>query len=95
LRWYQSGLLVGENTHGKCYTQTIKPLSNGGALKFSNGKMLGPEGSDCSDEGLRPDVPVANSEQKSVRELLHESAKWVRAQSNRRAILDGHEAPGR
>ncbi len=95
VRWHGAALLVGENTYGKCYTQTLKPLSNGGALKFSNGKVLGPKQSPCSDEGIRPDVPIADSERKSVRELLQESAQWVRAQSNRTAILQGHEAAPR
>jgi carboxyl-terminal processing protease len=78
LHWYKVALLVGQATYGKCVTQTIVPLSNGGAIKFSNGLVLGPQGSPCEEQGIQPDVPVERADEHSVRSLLRASAEWVR-----------------
>ena len=78
LRWYGAALLVGETTYGKCLTQTLVPLRNGGALAFSNGQLLGPGGSPCETRGLTPDIQVARATERSVRSLLLASADWLR-----------------
>jgi len=69
LRHHGAARLVGGRTHGKCLTQTLAPLSNGAAVRFSNGRLWGPDGVPCDPDGLLPDVPVARAEGRTVREL--------------------------
>ncbi len=51
-------ILVGLPTFGKCLTQTEVTLSDGSVLRITNGRILLPEGSKCSAEGLIPDVHI-------------------------------------
>jgi carboxyl-terminal processing protease len=85
LRHYGAARLVGENTYGKCLTQTLVPLRDGGALKFSNGRLLGPEGTPCEDGGLRPDTRVPRPDRLSARALLAEALSAVQKKSPRGA----------
>ncbi len=70
LHHYGVALLVGERSHGKCLTQTLVPLSNGGAIRFSNGRLSGPAGSPCDPRGIEPDVAVDAAAYRSVAELV-------------------------
>ncbi len=66
--------LLGEPSYGKCLTQTLVPLGDGGAVRFSNGRLWGPAGIPCREQGLEPDLPVAGVESKAARALLEEAA---------------------
>ncbi len=70
LRRHGAALLVGGRTHGKCLTQTLAPLSNGGAIRFSNGRLWGPDGAPCDSRGMVPDVPVADADSRTVEALV-------------------------
>jgi carboxyl-terminal processing protease len=65
--------LLGEPSYGKCLTQTLAPLGDGGAVRFSNGRLWGPAGTRCREQGLEPDLPVAGAETKAPRALLEEA----------------------
>ncbi len=66
--------LLGEPSYGKCLTQTLAPLGDGSAVRFSNGRLWGPAGIPCREQGLEPDLPVAGVEAKSARALLEAAA---------------------
>ena len=66
--------MLGEPSYGKCLTQTLVPLGDGGAVRFSNGRLWGPAGIPCREQGLEPDLPVAGVESKAARALLEEAA---------------------
>jgi hypothetical protein len=68
------GDLLGESSYGKCLTQTLAPLDDGGAVRFSNGRLWGPAGTPCREQGLEPDLPVAGVETKAARVLLEEAS---------------------
>lgn len=70
LQYHGAARLVGEPSYGKCLTQTLAPLSNGGALLFSNGRLFGPGGIACNSDGLVPDQRVSDAEARSLGELL-------------------------
>jgi len=55
---HRRALLVGRPTFGKCSTQTRIKLSDGSVLQFTNGLILGPEGSNCSPAGVQPHITV-------------------------------------
>lgn len=50
--------VVGVQTFGKGSVQTIKPLSFGGAIKFTIAHYLTPDGNVIDGKGLKPDVEV-------------------------------------
>ncbi|MFO7877768.1 MAG: S41 family peptidase, partial [Desulfovermiculus sp.] len=58
LAYHGLARLVGRPTFGKCTTQTEVTLSDGSVLRVTNGRILVPEGSKCSAEGLIPDVLI-------------------------------------
>jgi carboxyl-terminal processing protease len=48
--------LVGERSYGKCESQTIFPLSNGGELWLTTLAIRFPDGTSCTESGVQPDV---------------------------------------
>ncbi len=61
LQHHGRAVLIGRHTYGKCTTQTEVTLSEGSVLRFTNGRILDPEGRGCSAGGLEPDVVVSKS----------------------------------
>lgn len=56
-----AGIIVGTKTYGKATVQSIIPLVNGGALKFTSGKYLTPNGRQINGIGLNPDIYIPDS----------------------------------
>jgi len=56
LRYYGSGILIGEQTVGKCVSQTVVPLSDGGSLWLTNLGLRFPDNNSCTGKGLQPDM---------------------------------------
>lgn len=54
-------LSVGQATHGKGVTQRTTELVNGGALVFTDGWLVPPDGKEYDGVGLGPDIPVAGT----------------------------------
>ena len=59
LHFHGAAILVGQQTYGKCTGQKLFELSNGGALKITNLKLLWPSGHFCNNNGLEPDYRVS------------------------------------
>jgi len=58
-----AGIVVGTTTYGKASVQSLIPLVNGGALKFTSGRYLTPIGRSIDKIGLKPDFYIANPQQ--------------------------------
>ena len=71
--------LVGTRTFGKALIQSTRPLSNGGALKFTVASYLTPKGFDLGTRGLPPDVQVADNLKTPVDEALARAFREVGA----------------
>lgn len=56
LQYYKIAILVGEPSVGKCVSQTIIPLSDGGKLTLTTHTAFFPDNTSCNNIGLRPDV---------------------------------------
>jgi carboxyl-terminal processing protease len=56
LQEHERAVVVGRRTFGKASVQSIRPLSNGGALKLTTATYLTPRGVDLAEAGVRPDV---------------------------------------
>lgn len=75
--------LIGVKTFGKGLVQTIRPLSEGGAVKFTSARYYTPNGRDIDKKGIQPDKVIKMSE-KNVGEFskdiqLQEAIKYIRS----------------
>lgn len=61
---YGVGTVVGEETGGKGYAQTMMPLSDGSALNISTYRYYTPKGNTLAETGVTPDVEVTLEEEK-------------------------------
>ena len=59
---YGVGTIVGTTTFGKGIVQTIRPLTDGSAVKFTIAKYFTPKGQDIHGKGVTPDVTVEMDE---------------------------------
>lgn len=55
---YGIGKIIGTQTYGKGIVQTIKPLTDGSAVKFTIAKYYTPNGQDIHGKGVKPDIVV-------------------------------------
>lgn len=55
---YGKGVIVGTQTFGKGIVQTLKPLTDGSAIKFTIAKYFTPKGQDIHGKGVTPDIIV-------------------------------------
>lgn len=58
LRHYGRVVTVGRRSYGKCVSQKLFPLSNGGRVKLTNLAILDPTGASCDGVGVDPDLLV-------------------------------------
>ena len=59
LQDHQRALVVGELTHGKGSSQTIRTLSFGGAISYTTAAYATPDGHEIQGQGIAPDLLVA------------------------------------
>ena len=84
LQDYHRGIVVGTRSFGKGSVQTILPLSNGGALRFTTARYYTPSGRSIQAMGIKPDIVV---EQRIPEEL---KAKVTQDHDSGEASLRGH-----
>jgi carboxyl-terminal processing protease len=60
------GIIVGTKTFGKGSVQTVVPLSDGSALRITTAKYFTPSGRSIMNDGIDPDVVVAQKEYKET-----------------------------
>ena len=61
LQDHRRAVLVGARSFGKGSVQTVVPLSNNGAMRFTTARYYTPSGRSIQGLGVKPDVPVAET----------------------------------
>ena len=79
---YGKGVIVGTQTFGKGIVQTVKPLTDGSAIKFTIAKYFTPKGQDIHGKGVTPDVVVEYDKDADEDTQIRAALERVRAQIN-------------
>lgn len=79
---YGKGTIIGTETYGKGIVQTVKPLTDGSAIKFTIAKYFTPKGQDIHGKGVTPDMVVEYDTDADVDTQLDAAIKNVEAQIN-------------
>ena len=79
---YGKGTIIGTQTYGKGIVQTVKPLTDGSAIKFTIAKYFTPKGQDIHGKGVTPDIVVEYGTDADVDTQLDAAIKNVEAQIN-------------
>ena len=79
---YGKGTIIGTQTYGKGIVQTVKPLTDGSAIKFTIAKYFTPKGQDIHGKGVTPDRVVEYDTDADVDTQLDAAIKNVEAQIN-------------
>ena len=79
---YGKGTIIGTQTYGKGIVQTVKPLTDGSAIKFTIAKYYTPKGQDIHGKGVTPDMVVEYDTDADVDTQLDAAIKSVEAQIN-------------
>jgi carboxyl-terminal processing protease len=78
IQYHKRGLLVGQETYGKCTSQVYIELSDGSALKITNLNILRPSGEYCHGKGLQPDMLASDSELSNIQALITRGIERLR-----------------
>jgi carboxyl-terminal processing protease len=70
LQDHARAIIVGRRTYGKASVQSIRPLSNGTALKLTTAMYRTPGGRDLTGEGIRPKLRVVDNPLTRADEVL-------------------------
>lgn len=79
---YGKGTIIGTQTYGKGIVQTVKPLTDGSAIKFTIAKYFTPKGQDIHGKGVTPGMVVEYDTDADVDTQLDAAIKNVEAQIN-------------
>lgn len=79
---YGKGTIIGTQTYGKGIVQTVKPLTDGSAIKFTIAKYFTPKGQDIHGKGVTPDMVVEYDTDADVDTQFDAAIKNVEAQIN-------------
>lgn len=79
---YGKGTIIGTQTYGKGIVQTVKPLTDGSAIKFTIAKYFTSKGQDIHGKGVTPDMVVEYDTDADVDTQLDAAIKNVEAQIN-------------
>lgn len=79
---YGKGTIIGTQTYDKGIVQTVKPLTDGSAIKFTIAKYFTPKGQDIHGKGVTPDMVVEYDTDADVDTQLDAAIKNVEAQIN-------------
>ena len=79
---YGKVTIIGTQTYGKGIVQTVKPLTDGSAIKFTIAKYFTPKGQDIHGKGVTPDMVVEYDTDADVDTQLDAAIKNVEAQIN-------------
>jgi carboxyl-terminal processing protease len=70
LQDHARAIVIGRRTYGKASVQSIRPLSNGTALKLTTAMYRTPTGRDLTGKGVRPKLHVLDNPLTRVDEVL-------------------------
>jgi carboxyl-terminal processing protease len=77
LKEHGRAVVVGRRTFGKASVQSIRPLSNGGALKLTTATYRTPKGRDLAERGVRPSVRANDDPRTRADEALARSQETL------------------
>lgn len=81
VRHYDRAHLVGQPSYGKCSSQTDTHLSDGSVLRFTNKKVLLPDGNSCQGTGLSPDLAVSDTDIDLLSQLVEQAQTLLHVRS--------------
>ena len=61
LKDHKRAVIIGQRTFGKAFIQSIVPLVDKGAVRFTTGKYYTPSGQLIHGEGIKPDIEISVS----------------------------------
>ena len=70
---YGKGAIIGTKTFGKGIVQTIQPMTDGSAVKYTIAKYFTPKGQDIHGNGVTPDIEVTLPDD-AVSDVQYEAA---------------------
>lgn len=77
---YGKGRIIGTQTFGKGIVQTIRPLTDGSAVKYTIAKYFTPKGQDIHGKGVTPDQLVALPEDSETDTQLNAAIEYLNGQ---------------
>jgi carboxyl-terminal processing protease len=75
LQYHHLTRVVGERSYGKCLSQTLFPLSDGGGLWLTTLDVRFPDNRSCAGSGIKPDIPFPDISVTRQAEIIGEMAK--------------------
>lgn len=88
-------VVIGRPTFGKGSVQTVMPLANGRAMKLTTSRYLTPSGVSIQDQGIRPDLELAEDVMASGPLRLKASDNVLQSDPPVRQALDALRNTGR
>ncbi len=79
---YGKGAIIGTKTFGKGIVQTVQPLSDGSAVKFTIAKYYTPKGQDIHGKGVMPDKVVELPKDAASDVQLEAAVNYVKEKIN-------------
>jgi carboxyl-terminal processing protease len=76
---YEKAAIIGTQTFGKGIVQTIQPLTDGSAIKYTIAKYYTAKGQDIHGHGVTPDIVVENDENADVDAQYEAAVKYVKS----------------
>lgn len=77
LRYHKISNIVGVSSYGKCLSQTVFPLSNGGELWLTTADVRFPDNRSCTGMGIEPDIYYPDISVASMTEIASKINKEV------------------
>ncbi|MCK5719303.1 MAG: hypothetical protein KAH84_05050 [Thiomargarita sp.] len=77
LQYHKKALLIGQETYGKCLSQTYIEISDGSALKLTNLKIIYPDNKFCNGNGLVPDIIVDDKQLYETHTLISKGERQL------------------
>jgi carboxyl-terminal processing protease len=76
---YGKGAIIGTQTFGKGIVQTIQPLTDGSAVKFTISQYYTPNGQVIHGKGVTPDEVVELSEDDTEDAQLEAAVNYIKS----------------
>lgn len=80
---YAKGKIIGTQTYGKGIVQTIRPMADGSAIKFTMAKYYTPKGQDIHGKGVTPDIVVELDADSETDTQFEAALQYLLEQKNR------------
>lgn len=77
LQYHHLASVVGEQSYGKCLSQTLFPLSDGGGLWLTTLDVRFPDKRSCTGSGVKPDIPYSDISITKINDIIRNISKGV------------------